>query len=125
MIMTQILNNLEYIGAVIFLIFMFQVSNMAFGIADNICFKNQNFDKEKFFHWIIKSLLCLVGTFFLTVGASLIPFVVMFTGISIPEAYGDVVTVAMIITTSYGAVISEAKKAYEHFCNIYKKESEG
>ena len=122
---TEILSNLEYIGAVIFLIFMFQVANMAFGMADNICFKNQTFDKEKFFHWIIKSLLCLAGTFFLTVGASLVPFVVMFTGVSIPESYGDIVTVAMIITTSYSAVISEAKKAYEHFCNIYNKKSEG
>ena len=125
MIMTQILNNLEYIGAVIFLIFMFQVSNMAFGLVDNVCINNQTFDVKKVLQWLTKSLLCLTGTFFLTVGASLIPFVVEFTGISIPEAYGDIVTVAMIITTSYGAVLNEAKKAYEHFCNIYKKESEG
>lgn len=121
MLINQILNNLEYIGAVIGVIFIFQLANMAFGMADNIFVKKQEFDIKKILQWIIKSFLSLLGVFFFTVGVSVIPFVIEFTGITIPESYGDIITISMIITTSYAAVIAEASKAFIHFKNIYEK----
>lgn len=110
-----ILNNLSYVGSVIFLIFVFQLANMSFGIADNVGLKGEKFDVEKLKNWGIRTITTLVGITLLTLGASLIPYIVSLTSIAIPTEYGDVVTVSIIILTAYKSVLTEAKKAFEHF----------
>lgn len=116
-----ILNNLSYVGSVIFLIFIFQLSNMSFGIADNVALKGEKFDVEKLKNWGIRTITTLVGITLLTLGASLIPYIVSLTSIAIPTEYGDVVTVSIIILTAYRSVLTEAKKAFEHFESIMNR----
>ena len=116
----EILKNMSYVGSVILLIFIFQVDNMIFGIVDNIGVQGQKFEINKIKRWVFKSIFSLIGISLLTLGVSLIPYIVSFTGIQIPKEYGDVITITLIITTSYSAVINESKKAYEHFKTILK-----
>lgn len=116
-----ILNNISYVGSVIFLIFVFQLSNMSFGIADNVALKGEKFDVEKLKNWGIRTITTLVGITLLTLGASLIPYIVSLTSIAIPTEYGDVVTVSIIILTAYKSVLSEAKKAFERFESIMNR----
>ena len=113
-----ILNNLSYVGSVLALIFVFQLSNMAFGISENIGIKGEKFDVEKLKAWAFRTITTLLGIFLLTLGSSLIPYVVGLTNIEIPAEYGDIVTVSIIILTSYKCVLSESKKACEHFENV-------
>lgn len=114
----EILKNLTYVGSVVLLIFIFQVDNMVFGLVDNVGLKGQKFDASKIKNWLFRSILTLLGIALLTLGVSLIPYIVSFTNIEIPAEYGDVITVALVIITGYKSVISEANKAYEHFKTI-------
>lgn len=114
----EILKNLTYVGSVVLLIFIFQVDNMVFGLVDNVGLKGQKFDASKIKNWFFRSILTLLGIALLTLGVSLIPYIVSFTNIEIPAEYGDVITVALVIVTGYKSVISEANKAYEHFKTI-------
>lgn len=114
----EILKNLTYVGSVVLLIFIFQVDNMVFGLVDNVGLKGQKFDASKIKNWFFRSILTLLGIALLTLGVSLIPYIVSFTNIEIPAEYGDVITVALVIITGYKSVISEANKAYEHFKTI-------
>ena len=114
----EILKNLTYVGSVILLIFIFQVDNMVFGLVNNVGLKGQKFDTSKIKNWFFRSVLTLIGISLLTLGVSLIPYIVSFTNIEIPAEYGDVITVALIIITGYKSVLTEANKAYEHFKTI-------
>lgn len=117
----EILENLSYVGSVISLIFLFQLSNLVFGLADNLTVQKQSFDSSKIKKWTLQTLLTLVGIATLTIGVSLIPFVITFTGVQIPQEYGDIITVMMIILTSFKCVITESTKAFEHFRNIMER----
>lgn len=117
-----ILNNFVYIGAVLSLIVIFECSNMFFGIVDNVVINKEKFEWSKILNWLLKSIGFILGVCFMTGGVSLIPFIIEYVGVTIPSEYGEVITMALIITASYKAVYREMMKAYEHFKNIIDKE---
>lgn len=111
-------NNLCYVFSVIVLVFIFQLSNLLFGLGDNLAVKGEKFNHKKILSWVIRTALTLAGLFFLVVGVSLIPYIITLSGIKIPDEYGDFITIAMILLTSIKTMYNEAQKAYEHYVNI-------
>lgn len=109
------LANLKNISYIIILIFIFQLSNMMFGIQLNVIKLDNKFDWQKILKWVAKTVCTLTGTALLVAGLTMFPIIISKSGITISSDVLTGINITVIIGIGASVAIVEAKKAIYNF----------
>ncbi len=100
----------------------FWLSNFVMSIYHNTKVLEEVFEWRKMFGGILKLLCICIGSALFTIGVSVLPSYMKWTGLEIPQEYVDVVGVLAIIIVYVSASLYYAKQCIATLKNIFNPE---
>lgn len=121
----EILNNLSLVGSVFLVFVLLYIVNIILSIRINVFKLKEQWDNKKFWNGIVNMLSLGIGCSLMSIAFTMIPFIVNYFMITIPEDVLTFCTNAIIATVFFDAIFEYAKEVIEKLKNKTKIKKSG